>query len=275
MARNYFTGAANSGDVTNAANYSLGALTPASDILVFDRGSYDVYGDVSGLGAFQGVEITPDWKGRSFGTTAQPVKIRLASSTRFDIQGGPNLQLVHLGAGSNTTPLLVANGVPQLVLNTGTFTDVEMVGVGRFLVTSGTSAINLLAERSSGMLDVAGGATGPSLIVAGEGCNVRTRRAGASACASHIARGAVVQVDDPGSLGVEGSGALCMCYGTLIYRSGVAPPKIYAVSGLVTSDGTGVPVAYGTVRPWPSATFRDKSGGVPVTVSSTLPVGRR
>lgn len=277
MANNFFTGAAtNSGDITNAGNWSLGAFTIATDVLVINATSYDLFGDLSGTGAFQGVQITAGWRGKNIGTAATPLSIKLAATKRWDIIGNPNLELVHVGAGAvgNAIPTLAVTGVRQLTINAAIVTNCELWNVGSTVKATNTTITNLRAEQCGNILfQVAGTGAGPTLIVLKQGSNLTIYLAANAACVTKIGVGCTLTVADPGSLGTSGGGSAVDVDGTLIYRSSIAGPNVEVMpGGSVLHTGAIVNITYGTVRDWPNSTFEDRPSGITVTPSTRNPV---
>ena len=288
MANKTFTGAAGSGAIGTAGNWDSAALPSAGDNLYFNQTSYDLTGDLTGIGTMGNVYMTGGWKGKLIGTSSTPVKIKLASSKTWTISAGPNCELVHISAGaSGNIPTLKAVGLRALSLSLAqTITHLECDQIGSLVVDTDVTVTNYYLSRLRALIQEIGAATGASSMRINSGSDVTVKRAMATGAAvrTDIEGGAVLRVLDPAALGDASSTAGAVDRGSvyvapggyLNWRSGQTAPTIFVSNGgKLNYQGAEKDVTIHSLRAWPESDVQRKAAGIVVTISNDLPMANQ
>lgn len=123
MATSTFTGASGTGNLATAGNWSGSALPAGGNDVVIGSTDYDLYGSIAGNDVAS-IKVNKGWRGRFFGTAANPVIFQCSGASGVDLNFGANFQGGNIQSTTSTTAKMrvqsVAGGV--LVYSSGTTT---------------------------------------------------------------------------------------------------------------------------------------------------------
>lgn len=187
MATNTFNGAAGTGNLATAGNWSLSHVPAAAEDIVIDRTAYDLYGDIS-ANDINSLKLTRGWKGTAFGTTATEVKFKCTANS-VDLGPSHRCSLMRIACAGTTAKLrITSTGSGQCFISSGTYTQIEGGELGGTIIIGSSPVVTTLYTINSSVKADANGTGFTTVYVEGMGTLETERNIATGHCGGGLIR---------------------------------------------------------------------------------------